>query len=141
MTSNPLPAFITEPGQPDILLGVMGGFLVAVVLLTGVLFFRLHTLPERLAHKSKKIQFEFVAVLGLISLFTQEHLFWIAGLLLAFIDLPDFSTPIARIAGSLEHMAGMTRAPDPSGEEVRDTKPKALVIGLNSPSKKDQSSA
>ena len=33
------------------------------------------------------------------------HIFWIAGLLLALIDLPDFSTPLSRIAGSVEKIA------------------------------------
>ena len=56
----------------------------------GIMFFRLHTLPERMAHKSQKIQFEIVAVLGLIALFTHMHIFWVAGLLLALIDFPDF---------------------------------------------------
>ena len=57
----------------------------------GNIYLRLHSLPERMAHKSQKLQFEIVAVLGLISLFTHIHIFWIAGLLLALIDLPDFS--------------------------------------------------
>jgi hypothetical protein len=35
------------------------------------------------------------------------HIFWIIGLLLAMIDLPDFVTPLRRMAGSLESMAGM----------------------------------
>src|SRR5262249_9661917 len=43
---------------------------------------------------------------GLISLFTHMHIFWIIGLVLAFIELPDFSTPLNRIAGSAEKMAG-----------------------------------
>ena len=64
----------------------------------GILFLRLHTLPERMAHKSQKIQFEIVAVLGLIALFTHMHIFWIAGLLLAMIDLPDFGSSLGRIA-------------------------------------------
>jgi hypothetical protein len=72
----------------------------------GILFFRLHTLPERIAHTSHKIQFEIVAVLGLIALFTHMHIFWIAGLLLALIDLPDFGTSLGRIAGSVEKIAG-----------------------------------
>jgi hypothetical protein len=33
------------------------------------------------------------------------HIFWIAGLLLALVDLPDFSTPLSRIAGSVEKIA------------------------------------
>ncbi len=52
--------------------------LVIAVLLLGVMFFWLHSLPERLGHK--KLQFEIVAVLGLISLFTHIHLFWVIGL-------------------------------------------------------------
>jgi hypothetical protein len=67
----------------------------------------LHTLPERLAHKSQKLQFEIVAVLGLLALFTHNHLFWVIGLLLAMIDLPDFGTPLRRIAGSVEKIAGL----------------------------------
>ena len=49
---------------------------------------------------------EIVAVLALISLFTHNHLFWIAGLLLALIDLPDFSSPMSSIAQSLEKLSG-----------------------------------
>lgn len=78
--------------------------LVGAVLLLGVAFFWLHSLPERLGHK--KLQFEIVAVLGLISLFTHIHLFWVIGLILALIDLPDFVNPLRRIAGSLEKMSG-----------------------------------
>jgi hypothetical protein len=73
----------------------------------GILFFRLHTLPERIAHKSHKMQFEIVAVLGLIALFTHQHIFWVAGLLIALIDLPDFGGPLGRIAGSVEKIAGI----------------------------------
>ena len=29
-------------------------------------------------------------MLGLIALFTHMHIFWIAGLILAMVDLPDF---------------------------------------------------
>jgi hypothetical protein len=87
---------------------VMSAILVASVLGFGILFLRLHTLPERIAHKSHKIQFEIVAVLGLIALFTHMHIFWIAGLLLALIELPDFGTSLGRIATSTEKMAGIT---------------------------------
>ncbi|MFO1150731.1 MAG: hypothetical protein U1E62_20330 [Alsobacter sp.] len=102
-----LPPFITEPGHTDVLLVGMGVFLVVAVLSVGILFLRLHTLPERLAHRSQKLQFEIVAVLGLISLFTHEHIFWVAGLLLALIDLPDFGSPLGRIARAIEKMAGL----------------------------------
>jgi hypothetical protein len=111
-----LPAFITAPGETDVLMVVTGLFLVLAVLMFGIVFFRLHTLPERIAHRSKKIQFEIVAVLGLISLFTHMHIFWIAGLVLAFIDLPDFGTPLGRIAGATEKIAGIE-----SGDRASET--------------------
>lgn len=102
-----LPAFITAPGDTDVLMVVMALILVVSVVGFGVFFFTLHSLPERMAHKTHKMQFEIVAVLCLISLFTHMHIFWIAGLLLAMIDLPDFGTSLNRIAGSAEKMAGV----------------------------------
>jgi hypothetical protein len=101
-----LPSFITAPGDTDILMVVVGIFLLVAVLGVGNLYLRLHSLPERMAHKSQKMQFEIVAVLGLLALFTHIHLFWVIGLLLAMIDLPDFGTPLRRIAGSVEKIAG-----------------------------------
>lgn len=103
-----LPIFITAPGNTDVLMVVTGLILMAAVVAFGVLFLRLHTLPERMAHKSQKIQFEIVAVLGLLALFTHIHAFWVAGLLLALIDLPDVGSFLGRIAGSVEKIAGDT---------------------------------
>jgi hypothetical protein len=108
-----LPIFITAPGHTDVLMVITGLVLVASVVAFGVLFLRLHTLPERMAHKSQKIQFEIVAVLGLLALFTHIHAFWVAGLLLALIELPDVGSFLSRIAGSVEKIAG---APQPEAE-------------------------
>jgi len=102
-----LPAFITPPGDTDVLMVVMVAVLALSVVAFGVLFFRLHSLPEQIAHKSQKLQAELVAVLCLISLFTHMHIFWIAGLVLAMLELPDFGTPLNRIAGSAEKLAGL----------------------------------
>jgi hypothetical protein len=41
-------------------------------------------------------------------------LFWVIGLFLAMVDLPDFTTPLRRIAGSVEKMAGGPAEPDPA---------------------------
>ena len=119
-----LPRFITAPGETDIWLVIMGLFLLAAVLAVGLLFLRLHTLPERMAHKSQKLQFEIVAVLGLLALFTHIHLFWVAGLILAMIDLPDWGTPLRRIAGSAEKMAGL-----PPGEGDTQQDERAGTLG------------
>jgi hypothetical protein len=102
-----LPSFITAPGETDVLMVVMVIILVLSVLGFGLLFLRLHTLPERIAHRGHKLQFEIVAVLGLLALFTHMHIFWVMGLLLALVDLPDFGTPLNRIAGSTEKLAGL----------------------------------
>jgi hypothetical protein len=93
----------------------MAIFLIAAVLGAGNIYLRLHSLPERMAHKSQKLQFEIVAVLGLLALFTHNHLFWVIGLFLAMIDLPDFGTPLRRIAGSVEKLAGVP--PEPGSTE------------------------
>lgn len=100
-----LPWFITIPGETDVLMVLLALILMLFVLLIGILYFRLHALPEQWAHK--KVQFEIVCVLALIAMFTHMHIFWIAGLLLALIDIPDFTTPLKRIAGSTERLAGI----------------------------------
>ena len=105
--SQHLPSFITAPGETDVLMVVMGIILILSILGFGSVFFRLHTMPERMAHRSHKLQFEIVATLGLLALFTHIHLFWVAGLLLAMIDIPDFGGSLSRIAGSTEKLAGL----------------------------------
>lgn len=115
-----LPPFITAPGDTDVLMVVVGIILIGSILLVGNFYLHLHTLPERMAHKSQKFQFEVVAVLGLLALFTHNHLFWVIGLFLAMIDLPDFSTPLRRIAGSVEKMAGVPSEQDPTEPRVED---------------------
>jgi hypothetical protein len=115
-----LPSFITAPGDTDVLMVGVGIFLIIAVLAVGNFYLQLHSLPERMAHKSQKFQFEIVAVLGLLSLFTHNHLYWVIGLFLAMIDLPDFSTPLRRIAGSVEKMAGVPSEPDPTEAPVGD---------------------
>jgi hypothetical protein len=109
-----LPAFITAPGDTDVLMWGVGIFLLVAILAFGNLYLHLHTLPERMAHRTHKLQFEIVAVLGLLALFTHIHLFWVVGLLLAMVDIPDFGTPLRRIAGSVEKMAGVAPAPEPA---------------------------
>lgn len=103
-----LPIFMTGPGESDWLLGLVGIVLIGAVLGAGVFFLWLHSLPERMVHN--KAQFDIVAVLALLSLFTHIHAFWVAALLLALIPFPRFSLPnvsssLRRIANSLEKLA------------------------------------
>ena len=105
MGPHHLPFYLAPGSGTDVMMVVMGIFLVAALVWVGTLYLRLHSLPERMAHKSEKLQFEIVAILGLLALFTHIHLFWVAGLLLAMIDIPDFGTPLRSIAGSVEKIA------------------------------------
>lgn len=110
-----LPFFITAPGNTDVLMVVATITLIGAVLLAGVFFLHIHSLPERLAHKGQKLQFELVAVMCLLALFTHAHVLWVAALLLAFIDLPDFLAPLNRIARAQEKLAGLP-SPKPEAE-------------------------
>lgn len=120
-----LPIFITAPGSTDVLMVITAIILGLCIVAFGVLFLRLHTLPERMAHKSQKIQFEIVAVLGLLALFTHIHAFWVAGLLLALIDFPDFGSFMGRIAGSVEKIAGV---PPPS-KDASEVEAREIAAG------------
>ena len=72
-----LPAFITAPGELDIFLNGAAIFLVVMVIALGSVYFRLHALPEHMAHKNaNKLQFEVVAILALLALFTHNSVFW-----------------------------------------------------------------
>ena len=106
IATHHLPFFITAPGDTDVLFNITMVVVVGAIVLTGVIFLTIHSLPERMAHKSKKIQLDLIAVLCLLALLLHEHIFWFAALILAFIDIPDFLTPVTRIATSVETMAG-----------------------------------
>ena len=123
MAPHHLPFFLAPGSGTHTPVVVMGLCLIGTILWLGTLYWKLHSLPERMAHKSQKLQFEIVAVLGLISLFTHMHIFWVAGLLLAMIDIPDFGTPMRSIADSVERIADAT--PGQEGAAPPPTSPPA----------------
>ena len=49
---------------------------------------------------------QIVGVLALLALFTHNHIFWIAALMIAIVEFPNFSGPLASMAQSLEKLAG-----------------------------------
>jgi hypothetical protein len=111
-----VPPFITPPGQTDTLLVIMAFVLVGLIVGLGILYFRLHALPEQMMHgKGSRTQFEVVAVLALLALFTHTTAFWIAALLLALVPIPDIATPLYTMAGSLKKMAFGAPAAQDSG--------------------------
>lgn len=112
--SHHLPSFIAAPGESDFLLVFCGILLVVAILAAGVFFLWLHSLPERMVHN--KWQYDLVAVLCLLALFTHVHAFWVAALLLAFVRLPeisfpDYQTPLGRIADRLDQLANDAQKP------------------------------
>ncbi len=128
-----LPVFITAPGETDVFFNGSAVFIVLMILLLGSVYFRLHALPEKLAHGTpNRLQFEIVAVLALLALFTHNHLYWVAALLLALIRIPDFATPLGAMADSLARMAGRRRqVADPVATELSSsvaTVPHASVV-------------
>lgn len=133
MTASPnpvapdhLPFFITAPGDTDVLFNITMVFVLLSVVFFGIVFLTIHSLPERMAHKSKKVQLDIVAVLCLLALFSHEHVFWVAALLLAFIDIPDFSTPFHRMVTAVETIAEQQAGSTPSADEADSAPPKAV---------------
>jgi hypothetical protein len=124
LAPHDLPSFIPAADGSDGLMTFMAVFLLVIALVGGVAYLNLHSLPERRLHGAGKAQFEIVAILGLLSLFTHNHLFWIAALILAFLDIPDFGSPLRSMAESLDRMSrGDTRTPG-----VAATEPDGAII-------------
>jgi hypothetical protein len=121
-----LPSFITPPGETDTLMVVTAAILAVSILMFGILFFRLHNLPEQMAHKSKKAQLEIVSLLCLLGLLTHIHAFWIAALLLAFVDIPDFPGWLGRIAVAVERVAGLK-----PGDSAAPAAPRETIVDAN----------
>ena len=107
-----LPPFITPPGEGDGLMMLMAVLLLLGVLGAGVFYLTLHTLPERMAHRRHRAQFELIAVLGLLALVTHQNLFWVAALILAIVELPDVTGPARRAVAALERIAGFRDGED-----------------------------
>jgi hypothetical protein len=122
-----IPFFAPGADGSDQLMVTVAVILLVAVLTLGVLFFWVHSLPERMAHRTQKVQMEIVAVLCLLALFTHVHAFWVAGLLLALLDLPTMTRPVERIAGSLERIADRdgppAMLPDPSPPDLSPPPP------------------
>ncbi len=115
MAPHHLPKFLPGPDGSDPLFIMVLVLLIFMLMAVGNLYFKLHAVPERMAHKHNNTQLQFITVLALLALFTHNNIFWVAALLLAVVRLPDFTTPINSIASSLEQMAG--HAQDEHAEE------------------------
>lgn len=136
--SHHVPGFITAPGETDVWLVISLILLLAIIVGIGVFYFKLHALPEQIAHKGEKIQFQVVAVLSLLALFTHNHVYWIAALLLAFVPIPDVLTPLRAMATSLGRIA---EAKTPQTRKKAKPAPAARTLKAQPSSDKEDSDA
>ena len=100
-----LPKFIGGPDGSDPLFTAVLVLLLIILMVVGNMYFKLHAVPERMAHKHNNTQLQFITVLAILALFTHNNIFWVGALLLSVVRLPDFSTPINSIAKSLIRLA------------------------------------
>ena len=100
-----LPFFITAPGESDLLFTAVTILLIVVVLGFGAMYFTIQAIPDRLVEGTSKAQMQLVGILGLVSLFTMNNIYWVAALLLAAIRLPDIVTPQKSMSRSLKRVS------------------------------------
>jgi len=115
-----LPFFVVAPGGTDFLMLGIGIFLVVVLLGLGALYFTVQAIPDRMASGSHKIQMQIVGILGVISLFTMNNAFWIAGILLAAIPFHElFPDHFARVDQALAARKAPPEIDDAPEEAVK----------------------
>lgn len=111
MATGHIPSYVTQADGSDFLFTFMVVFTVIVIILIGVGYFTLHSIPEKIAHESNHPQFQLVGILALLALFTHNGLFWIAAILVAGFQFPDFAAPLRGIADAIRSL-GPQRAPE-----------------------------
>ncbi|MEM0945745.1 MAG: hypothetical protein AAGI70_17580 [Pseudomonadota bacterium] len=104
MAPEVLPHFIPTADGSDYLFTIVVFMLIAIVVGIGTLYFSLHALPEKMAHRANSTQLQLVGVLSLIALFTHQNIFWVLALLVAAVRLPEVTAPLNRIAERLDQL-------------------------------------
>lgn len=116
MSTEHIPGYLAG-ADSDPLMIAMAIVLVISILVAGVLYFKLHAVPEHIAHGKNHTQIQLIAILTILALFTHNNIFWIAALVLAVVEFPDFLSPLKSIAKSLETIA---KAKNTSTQESSD---------------------
>jgi len=104
MSTEHIPGYLAGANS-DPLMIAMAIVLVISILVAGVLYFKLHAVPEHIAHGKNHAQMQLIAILTILALFTHNNIFWVAALVLAVVEFPDFLSPLKSIAKSLETIA------------------------------------
>ena len=121
MQTEHIPGFLAG-ADSDPLMSAMAVVLVVTFLVGGVLYFKLHAVPEHIAHGKNHTQIQLIAILSILAMFTHINALWVAALILAVVEIPDFLTPLKSIANSLQIIAKREQAEvQPEIAEETDT--------------------
>ena len=112
MATGHIPRYVVAADGSDYLFSAMIVFFVVLVVLIGVGYLTLHSVPEKMAHENNHPQFQLVGILALLALFTHNGIFWIAAILVAGFQFPDFATPMRNIADAIRSL-GQPPIPQP----------------------------
>ncbi|MCA0905419.1 hypothetical protein LCM27_03305 [Ruegeria marisrubri] len=122
MATGHIPRYVVAADGSDYLFSAMVVFFVVLVVLIGVGYLTLHSVPEKMAHENNHPQFQLVGILALLALFTHNGLFWVAAILVAGFQFPDFATPLRNIADAIRSL-GRLPVPEPVPETTVPTAP------------------
>ncbi|MCK5881949.1 MAG: superinfection immunity protein [Sinobacterium sp.] len=109
MQTEHIPSYLAG-ATSDPLMTVVIVILIVSILIGGVLYFKLHAIPEKIAHGKNHTQMQLIAILTVLALFTHNNIFWVAALVLAVVEVPNIMTPLQSIAQSLEVIAKRSEA-------------------------------
>lgn len=112
MATGHIPSYVVAADGSDFLFSFMVVFTIIVVILIGVGYFTLHAVPEKMAHGNNHPQFQLVGILALLALFTHNGMFWIAAILVAGFQIPDFAAPLRAIADAIGRLAPPPTTPE-----------------------------
>nr|WP_246079454.1 hypothetical protein [Zongyanglinia marina] len=111
MATGHIPGYLPGADGSDPLFTGMVVFTILLVLLIGSFYFKLHAIPEHMAHEDNHTQMQVIGILALLALFTHNNIFWVIALLVAAFRMPDFLTPLQSIASSLDYLKQRDQAP------------------------------
>lgn len=117
MAPHYLPVYVPGADGSDPMMFWTGVGLLAIILLLGIGYLTLHSLPEHMATETNRAQFQLVSILAILALFTHNNLYWVAALVLAVVQIPDLVTPVKSMARSLARIS--RRMPQPAAEPPR----------------------
>ena len=100
-----LPFFLPGADGSDPVFIAVVVILLIVLVCVGALYFKIHSLPEHIGEKYNSTQLQLISVLTMLALFTHNNAFWIIALLITVVRVPDFLTPLQKIAASLGKLA------------------------------------